>query len=244
MFLLKRLVFSDVNSFTFNLHLNRGDVKLLSSIKMLQVTYKRLIWLLKSTSQWTVVHLKTLRKRLNMKHHRTTGLMRTHKVDVDASENFCISMNEGSYVHVRTCSPFKQKNLERGKMCSRMKMAFLLIILWMLMTPNGESNICHFLCKNIYRLFITFSLSIRDVSLESGDMELDERDKSDMDSTRMFKLRRDLDQLDRFYKQKELNVLKARSAYTHICMSTHLFMHSDTDHNPPPLHLTEGNLIL
>ncbi|XP_060787631.1 cilia- and flagella-associated protein 74 [Neoarius graeffei] len=49
-----------------------------------------------------------------------------------------------------------------------------------------------------------------DVSLESGDMELDERDKSDMDSTRMFKLRRDLDQLERFYKQKELNVLKAR----------------------------------
>ncbi|XP_026780950.3 cilia- and flagella-associated protein 74 [Pangasianodon hypophthalmus] len=49
-----------------------------------------------------------------------------------------------------------------------------------------------------------------DVNLESGDMEPDEREKNNMDSTRMFKLRRGLDQLDRFYKQKEFNVLKAR----------------------------------
>ncbi|KAK3540493.1 hypothetical protein QTP70_032453 [Hemibagrus guttatus] len=48
------------------------------------------------------------------------------------------------------------------------------------------------------------------VSLLSEDVELDEREKSNMDSTQMFKLRRGLDQLDRFYKQKELNVLKAR----------------------------------
>lgn len=186
-------------------------------------SHKRFIWLFKSTSQWTVVHRKTLQKHLNMTHHRTPGLMRTHKVDVNASENFCISMNEGSYVHVHVCMcTFQQKKLEHGKMCSRMKVALLLIILWILMTPNGESNICHFLRKNIYRLFITVSLSIRDVSLESGDMELDERDKSDMDSTRMFKLRRDLDQLERFYKQKELNVLKARSAYTHIYVRAHI----------------------
>ncbi|KAF5907241.1 cilia- and flagella-associated protein 74 isoform X1, partial [Clarias magur] len=49
-----------------------------------------------------------------------------------------------------------------------------------------------------------------DLSLGSGDVEFDERERSNMDSTRMFKLRRDLDQLDHFYKQKELNVLKAR----------------------------------
>ncbi|XP_053480675.1 cilia- and flagella-associated protein 74 isoform X3 [Ictalurus furcatus] len=49
-----------------------------------------------------------------------------------------------------------------------------------------------------------------DVSLELGDMEPDEREKSNMDSTRMFKLRSGLDQLDHFYQQKELNVLKAR----------------------------------
>lgn len=56
--------------------------------------------------------------------------------------------------------------------------------------------------------------------MESGDVELDEREKSNMDSTRMFKLRRGLDQLDDFYKQKELNVLKARSGYTHTHTST------------------------
>ncbi|GAA6108298.1 cilia- and flagella-associated protein 74 isoform X1 [Tachysurus ichikawai] len=47
-----------------------------------------------------------------------------------------------------------------------------------------------------------------DVSLVSEDVELDEREN--MDCSRMFKLRRGLDQLDHFYKQKELNVLKAR----------------------------------
>ncbi|XP_066500097.1 cilia- and flagella-associated protein 74 isoform X2 [Hoplias malabaricus] len=45
---------------------------------------------------------------------------------------------------------------------------------------------------------------------ESRDMEVDARGRSKVDSTRMFKLRKNLDQLDSFYKQKELNVLKAR----------------------------------
>lgn len=118
--------------------------------------------------------------------------------------------------------PFKQKKLEHGMLCSRRKMAFLLIILWIWMTSNGEPNLCHFLYKNIYRLFIIFSLSIRDVSLESDDIKFEEREKSNMESIRMFKLRRGLDQLDRFYKQKELNVLKARSAYTYICICAHI----------------------
>ncbi|XP_060737594.1 cilia- and flagella-associated protein 74 [Tachysurus vachellii] len=47
-----------------------------------------------------------------------------------------------------------------------------------------------------------------DVNLVSEDVELDEREN--MDCSRMFKLRRGLDQLDHFYKQKELNMLKAR----------------------------------
>ncbi|XP_072537127.1 cilia- and flagella-associated protein 74 isoform X2 [Salminus brasiliensis] len=45
---------------------------------------------------------------------------------------------------------------------------------------------------------------------ESRDMEVDTRERSYVDGTRMFKLRKNLDQLDSFYKQKELNVLKAR----------------------------------
>lgn len=71
------------------------------------------------------------------------------------------------------------------------------------------------------------------MSLESGNMKIDERGKSDMDSNQVSKLRGGLDQLDRFYKQKELNVLKARSVYTYTYMHiTHLSMHSDT---PPSL---------
>ncbi|XP_037391877.1 cilia- and flagella-associated protein 74 isoform X2 [Pygocentrus nattereri] len=45
---------------------------------------------------------------------------------------------------------------------------------------------------------------------EPTDMKVDVREKSCVDSTWMFKLRKNLDQLDSFYKQKELNVLKAR----------------------------------
>ncbi|XP_049341934.1 cilia- and flagella-associated protein 74 isoform X1 [Astyanax mexicanus] len=45
---------------------------------------------------------------------------------------------------------------------------------------------------------------------ESIDMKADGKEGSYVDSTRMFKLRRNLDQLDSFYRQKELNVLKAR----------------------------------
>lgn len=90
------------------------------------------------------------------------------------------------------------------------------------------SLIFAFSVHEYFGLFIMFSLFIRDVGLGSEDIELGEREKSNMDSSRMFKLRRGLDQLDRFYKQKELNVLKARSAYTY----THTHIPTYTEYIP------------
>lgn len=51
-----------------------------------------------------------------------------------------IFVNEGSDIHIHTSSSFHQK------LCSRMEMAFMLIILWIWMTLNGESDLCHLLC--------------------------------------------------------------------------------------------------
>ncbi|XP_062855274.1 cilia- and flagella-associated protein 74 [Trichomycterus rosablanca] len=58
-----------------------------------------------------------------------------------------------------------------------------------------------------------FFLNLEDPEWEkskSGDMKLDERKMSNMDRSWKLKLRKGLNQLDSFYKQKELNVLKAR----------------------------------
>ncbi|KAI4895097.1 hypothetical protein NFI96_026229 [Prochilodus magdalenae] len=67
--------------------------------------------------------------------------------------------------------------------------------------------------KNADDFPVDYSLDCEDPEWgvsESKDMGVDVREKSYADSTRMFKLRKNLDQLDSFYKQKELNVLKAR----------------------------------
>lgn len=130
-----------------------------------------------------------------------------------------------------------------------MKMDFLLIVLWIWMTQIGEPNIWIFSVRTPKGSLWPSVFSTRDLSLGSGDVEFDERQRSNIDSTRMFKLRRDLDQLDHFYKQKELNVLKARSASTHICtymyiqygicIRTRLFMQADT----PAPQLTQQTII-
>ncbi|TSL97243.1 Cilia- and flagella-associated protein 74 [Bagarius yarrelli] len=79
---------------------------------------------------------------------------------------------------------------------------------------EAEDEILEAAIKNEDDVPADYSLDMSDpeweVRLESEDMELDERKRSTTDSARMFKLRGELDQLDRFYKQKELNVLKAR----------------------------------
>lgn len=158
---------------------------------------------------------KTIRNKLTNKG--TKGRCQWFK-------DFCIIITEGSYLH--TCTHILPIKSRRSWNMGSWAQVWRWLSCWLFCRhgwPRMVSLIFAFSVYEYFGLFIIFSLFIRDVGMGSEDIELDEREKSNMDSSRMFKLRRSLDQLDRFYKQKELNVLKARSVYTHI--HTHTFQH-------------------
>ncbi|XP_036435612.1 LOW QUALITY PROTEIN: cilia- and flagella-associated protein 74 [Colossoma macropomum] len=80
-------------------------------------------------------------------------------------------------------------------------------------TEEEEDGTWEDVFKNADDFPVDYSMDFEDPEWEvseSRGMKVDVREKSCVDSTWMFKLRKNLDQLDSFYKQKELNVLKAR----------------------------------